>query len=199
MPEQQKPSIQAIVDLLHRRSPAALGELREKYTAYEASLVPGKHLGVESPPPEEMLKDLARASISAATEEGLSLSQKIRHKISVSSRLRLAGSLISSVSSASLVAALFRDATRAALAGGVVALVSSSFTLVAQYVEDFAGGQKSLREFREQVIAQVTETQQVESDFKLMVALQDFSQLEALIRKLNVAVASIRQIQLSVE
>jgi hypothetical protein len=191
-------SIQSIVDLLNRRNPDALTRLQSEYPSYKSALEPGKKLGDESHPSSQMLKDLARMTIAVAKEEGLATSQTIQQRFHISARLRLAGAVVSSLSSGGIIAALTQGSTRAALVSGCIAFGSSCFTLVAQYVEDYSGGQQSLRELRERVATHTTCIWEVEAEFKLMTALNEFSGLEGLVRKLNVAVASIRQAQLAV-
>lgn len=191
-------SIQSIVDLLNRRRPDELTRLQSKYSSYRSALEPGKKLGNEPQPSLQMLQDLVRLTITIAKEEGLATSQTIQQRFHISARLRLAGAVVSSLSSGGIIAALTLDSTGAALVSGCIAFASSCFTLVAQYVEDYAGGQQSLKELRARVATQISEVWEVEAEFKLMEALNEFSNVEVLVRKLNVAVASIRQAQLAV-
>jgi hypothetical protein len=198
MPTAEGPPVQAIVDLLSRVSPGVLGNLRARYPSYHGLLEPGKKLGPNTGPPEELLKELGQASIADAVGEGTALSQRLQKKIRLSARLRLAGSLVSSIASANLVVALVRDSPRLVeMSSAVIAFVSAGFTLMAQYVEDYAGGQKSLKDSRERAITLVTEARELESEFKLMVALNDFAALVPLVQKLNVAIAELRKIQLA--
>ncbi|WP_256819022.1 hypothetical protein [Pseudomonas putida] len=115
----------------------------------------------------------------------------------MSARLRLAGAVVSSLSSGGIIAALTQGSTRTALVSGCIAFGSSCFTLVAQYIEDYAGGQQSLKDLRERVATHNTCIWEVEAELKLMAALNEFSGIEELVRKLNVAVAAIRQAQLA--
>ncbi len=190
-------SIQSIVDLLNRRKPDALARLQSEYPSYRSALEPGKKLGDDSRPSSQMLQDLAQQTITVAKEEGLATSQRIQRRFRMSARLRLAGAVVSSLSSGGIIAALTQGSTRTALVSGCIAFGSSCFTLVAQYIEDYAGGQQSLKDLRERVATHNTCIWEVEAELKLMAALNEFSGIEELVRKLNVAVAAIRQAQLA--
>jgi hypothetical protein len=198
VPEENRPSFQAIVDLLNRRKPELLSQLREKYPSEADVLQPGKLLGVDAGTQNEMLRDLAEATIRIAKQECEEVFQLVSRRLRTSSRLRFAGAVISSASSGGLVAALTQGAPRIALATGTLAFISSCFTLIAQYVEDYAGGQNSLRELRERVMGHVAAATEVEAELKLMNIRGDFVGLENAIRKLNLAIATMRQIQLAV-
>jgi hypothetical protein len=192
-------AVQAIVNLLNRREPAALAELRARFPSQANLLEPGKRLGPEAAAESEMLKELARLTIVVAKTESETVSQKVRRRIRMSSRLRLAGAMVASLSSGGLVAALSQGSTAVALVSGCIAFLSSSFTLIAQYLEDYSGGKNSLRELRDRVMAHVADTYEVDAEFSLMMTQSDYSGLETLIRKLNVALSSLRQIQMAVE
>src|SRR5258708_4359327 len=190
--------MQFIVDFLGRRNPAALPELRARYPNQQNFLEPGKHLGDATiSPSTELLNDLAAVSIVEASSEGNQLSQKIRRKLLISARLRLAGSLSSAISAAGIIGALVVGARQVAMMTAIISFASATFTLLAQYTEDFVGGRKSLREMRDKVAEQSAEIFSVDAEFKLMRARRDFSAIEEMIRRLNVSMASMRQIELA--
>lgn len=191
--------IQALVDLLGREDPGGLEGLQRAYPSYKRALEPGKKLGDEAPPTEQLLQDLARLTIGAAKREGQTTSQQIQRKIRVSGRLRLVGAIVSSLSSGTFMAALSQGSTRAAWVGGAIAFASSSFTLIAQYVEDYAGGKSSLREQRERISVLLAQVWDAEAEFGVMSATRDFGGLLELVRKLSVVTSTIRQIQLALD
>lgn len=192
-------SIQAIVDFLGRRNPTQLQRLQTEFPGSAQLLSPGKRLGVAEARPGDLLRELANATLSDAKAEGTALARRLRDKAKLSSRLRLFSSIVSALSSGTLVAAIAKGSIDFALVNGVIVFLASAVALGAQYVEDYMGGQKSLRELRDAVTTQVLQVAEVDAEFRLMSARNDFSEIEPLIRKLNVALASFRVTELTLQ
>lgn len=102
--EQQSLSIQAIVDLLSRRKPELLSQLKEKYPNYAGLLSPGKILGAETIPQDQLLIDLAVNTISNTRLECTNTYNLVTKQLRTSARLRLSAAIISSVSSCGVIA-----------------------------------------------------------------------------------------------
>lgn len=192
-------NFQAVVDLLNRQEPSALERLRNKFPIYANALRPGKMLGTNDYSLQhEMLKDLANATVGIAKQECTNVYTLLSHKIKLLARIRLGGAIIASVSSAGLVLALTQGSSHTALATGILTFITTCFNLVAQYLEEYAGGKKSPQELREKLTNHIKIITEVEFETQLMAACNKLDGLESTIRKLNTSIAEIRQIQLSI-
>jgi len=196
--EQQSLNIQAIVDLLSRRKPELLCQLKEKYPSHKGLLSPGKMLGTETVPQDKLLIDLAVNTVRNARQECTDTYKLVVKQLRTSARLRLGAAIISSASSCGVIAALMQESHEIALITGALALMSSIFALIAQYKEEYAGGQNSLREMRERVAQCVADSAEVEGEIGLIIATGDSEGIELQIRKLNTVIASTRQIQIAI-
>ncbi len=197
MVEQTPINIQALVDLLNRQQPDTLSEMQQRYPDQTGLLQPGKRLGNEPAVYDKLLVDLLISSISSAKQECHQAYHQVSSRLKSSARFRLGSTLLSSAASGGLVGALLQGASQVALAAGILTFLSSSTLLIAQYIEDYAGGQKSLREIRDRVVAFMTETTTVEGEIKIMELRGTWKEAETLVRQLNAVVAAIRQIQLT--
>lgn len=196
--EQRSVVIHPIVDLLGRRRPEILKEIQAKYPSYAEMLRPGKMLGTSNHSQASLLIELAFSTIGIAKQECNDTYQLVARRLRSSARLRFGGAIVSSASSGGLVAALIQEATQIAIIVGALAFLSSGFTLVAQYIEEYAGGQNSLREMRDRLVRHVAESGEIEAELRLMEIRGAFEDIESLIRKLNALIASVRQIQMAV-
>jgi hypothetical protein len=191
-------NFQAVVDLLNRYDPDTLGQLRNKFPSYADALQPGKMLGANDYSSQhEMLKDLANATVGISKQECESVYKLVSHKLKLLARLRLGSAIISSASSAGIVAALTQGFSNVALVAGSLTFVTSCFNLIAQYLEEYAGGKKSLQEVREKLTNHSKIISEIEFEIQLMDACGKSDGLESTIRKLNTSIAEIRQIQLN--
>lgn len=191
-------NVEALVDLLDRRQPALLEAIRERHAAYKNMLQPGKMLGAVEDPKGRMLADLLATTVGVAKQESSITYQTVSRRLKTSARLRLGSSIVSATSSGGLIAALMHGTPSQALVAGVLAFVASAFMLVAQYVEEFAGGKDSIRAMRDRVVTHIAESAEVECELKLMEIHGNFDGAVPLIRRLNALVASLRQVQLAV-
>src|SRR5215207_546407 len=130
-------NVQAVVNLLGRLQPQKLHELELRYPDQKAVLSPGKILG-DHTPPRPLLMDLAIESFSLAKDQGKLISETLRRRIRASARLRMIGSILASLCSAGIVAAVLHGHSASALAAASIAFVSTVITMVAQYIDDFA-------------------------------------------------------------
>lgn len=188
-------NIQAIVNFLDRTQPEKLKQLRIRYPDYQAALSPGKILG-EKETSRDLLMELAAATFAAAKNHGRVVSDLLRRKLRTSARLKMSGSIVSSLSSAGIVAAVFQGHTSNALIAGIVAFISALMTMIAQYIDDFAAGGGSTRELLQKVDSAMLEVFEAEGEFRLMAATNATAKLEDLVRKLNVSLALLRQVEL---
>jgi len=139
---------------------------------------------------------LAKTTILITKQEYIDVHKLVSNKLKMSSHLRFGSAVISSASSAGLVAALTQGFSNVALVAGILAFISSFFSLVAQYIEEYAGGKKSLQRLRDRLTIHAKSASEVEFEIQLMDACNNYVGLESTIRKLNTAIAEIRQIQL---
>ena len=193
--------IQALVELLARRAPNALAELRERFPEFADRLQPGKRLGDReragalNGEVEAFLVALAHETVEHATAECSAAYVRVGDRIRKTARYRLGGALTSSISSCGLIAALMADATEAAIVVGTLTFVSSTFTLIAQYHQD-AGGQTSLSTVRERVVQHMAEATRLTGELKLMEAKRSFAGIDELIRQLNVIQSATQHVLL---
>ena len=191
-------NFQAVVDLLNRHEPAALEQLRNKFPTYSDVLKPGKMLGGnEYSFQHEMLRDLSNKAIIISKQECNTVFKLVSRKIKLLARFRLGSSVVSSASSAGLVAALTQGFSEVALIAGSLTFITSCFNLIAQYLEEYSGGKKSLHEQREKLTNHIKIISEIEFEIQLMDACGKSDGLESTIRKLNTSIAEIRQIQLN--
>jgi ABC-type multidrug transport system fused ATPase/permease subunit len=192
--------ISSLVDLLNRTSPNTLLKLRNRYPEYSELLEPGRLLGEarSSHTERSFLTELLTEAVDIAKKESSELRNYFHKRLQTSRRLRIAGNLISSISTAGLIAAIIGSQKIAMILSAVVAFLASSLSLVAQYFEDFAGGQNALRELRERLSRLVLELSEAEGDFRIFQINGRAEDLIPLVRKVNAIVANIRQIQVHV-
>ncbi|WP_206047038.1 hypothetical protein, partial [Noviherbaspirillum denitrificans] len=103
MTKQAPLQLQALVDLLARREPDVLEQMRRRYPEQARLLHPGKMLGTGAPAQERLLADLFTSTAGIVKQEGTAAWQLVSKRIRSSARLRLGGSIVSSLSSAGLV------------------------------------------------------------------------------------------------
>lgn len=198
MNDHESLKVQAIVDLLGRRQPELLSQIRSSHPTYSGILQPGKVLGSECPAKNHLLVDLVVATIGLAKKECTDTYQLVSNRLRVSSRLRLGSGIVSSTSSGGLITALMQGASEVALVAGVLTFLASGFILVAQYLEDYSGGDGSLKTMRDRVVDSISEAAEIEGEVRIMELRNDFVEVEPLVRKLNSLIASVRQVQLKV-
>lgn len=198
MSDNQVLNIQAVVDLLDRRAPAVLNEIRDKHHQYQEILRPGKMLGEPEQAEDHLVADLLSSTVGLAKQESELTYQLVSRRMKTSARFRLVSSIVSATSSGGLIAVLLHGRPEQALIAATLAFASSGFLLVAQYVEDYAGGKDSLRTTRDRVVSFMAEAVQIEGELRIMQVRGAFDEAVPLIRKLNTLVASVRQVQLAI-
>jgi methyl-accepting chemotaxis protein len=193
-------SVGSLVDMLARKAPLDLQHLRERYPQYTRILEPGRVLGdtEESHVDYALLLDLAMKSIALVKEEAEVALGGLRRRLRASMRLRLGANLVSSMAAAGLMASIFASQKTASIVSAIVTLIASTLSLLAQYFEDFAGGQNALRDLRERLSRNMVELSEADGELRLIVATDSRDELVPLIRKMNTAVANLRQIQVLV-
>lgn len=189
--------MQAIVDLLERKAPEQLARLREAYPLAAAQLAGGKRLGDAQAPAAPLLSALADAAVAQARQEAQAVVRTITSRQRRFALLRMIGALVSSLATGGLLAAVLGNARQAMLVGAVVAFVASALTAAQQFMEEHAGGAQSLRERLDAALKSAMVATEAEGELRLMQVRNDFADLDALIRKLNAAVATTRQIELA--
>jgi hypothetical protein len=192
--------VSSLVDLLGRASPDGLRRLRQRYTQHRQLLEPGPLLGESDQSQKEpsFLTDLLLESIEVAKKEAGELRSNMHKRLRLSMRIRVTSSLVSSISTAGLIAAIITSKEVAMIVSAVVAFLASSLSLLAQYFEDYAGGQNALRELRERLSRLILELTEAEGDFRIAQINGLVDDLVPLARKFNAIVANIRQIQILV-
>jgi hypothetical protein len=190
---------QSLVDLLDRKNAEALARLREAHPAHANKLRRGKQLGsLATEHNIPFLRDLANATLQEVQLNGQDISLRLNSKARWSARFRFFASIVTAFCSGTLVIAVIEGSKTTAVINGGIAFCGAVLTLIAQYIDDFSGGLHSIKEMRTTVITKLAEVNALKADLRMMVATNQFDELEGLIRKLNVSAATLREIELSI-
>lgn len=188
--------ISALVDVLDRHDPHSLSELQQRYPQHAEVLQPGKPLGNASYD-SQMLVDLGSKAIEVAKTQTLKVQGFLNRRIRRIMQIRLASNILSAVSAAGVFGAVLTSQRAVSIATAIVGFCCSTIGLVAQYLEDFSGGNgNSLRGLREQ-LGQITfEIAETEGEIRLLIAQNSFdNNLVSLVQRANTLVARLRQVE----
>jgi len=195
-PERDVP-VQAIVDLLDRSEPEALARLRSSFPDALIQLTPGQRLGDADPSPSTLLLALAESSVGRARQEAEALVRRITRRQKRLALFRLLGSVVSALATGGLLAALLGDARQVALAGAVVAFVAAVLTAGQHCLEELAGGAQTLRDRLEGALRHAMTATEIEGELRVLALRGDEAAVRELVRRLNAAIAGMRQIDLA--
>jgi hypothetical protein len=169
-----------IFDVLRRRRPDLTASLIRQYPELKGPLEGRRTLGEADAklPDKAVAGELMKAALLEAKADLNEVLAVLSRRARLLARLRLGAGAISALSSAGVVAALVvgKDA-RAQLITALVAFLASLTGLVSIYIEDFSGGDGSIRRLKESMSTQVRQLSEVEGQFRLAVAFDDVTKI----------------------
>jgi hypothetical protein len=121
--------------------------------------------------------DLAKTAIVESKADLNEVLQVLTRRVKLIARLCLAASVVSSLSSAGMVAAVVGGSTREQIITAAITLLASLFGLVTNYVEDFSGGEGSTRRLRDLMTTQVRRLAEIDGQLRLAQAQDDSAKI----------------------
>jgi hypothetical protein len=143
--------IDAIRDALRRRRPDQLAELDTRFPGLKLRDGPRRTLGNgddASPATPGRVADLARLAAEEAEADLRETLAVLQGKTRLLGRLRLVSAAATAIASASMVALVLGN-DGGTLLVAAVSLCGSLISLFLGYLEDFSGGEGSIRQFRD--------------------------------------------------
>jgi hypothetical protein len=143
--------LDAIKDTLRRRRPEQLSDLEARFPGLDLAAGPRRKLGTGAeaaePPPGNLI-GLARLAAEEAANDLRDTLAVLQSKTRLIGRLRLLAAAATAIASASMVAIVLGN-ERGSLLVAAVSLGGSLIGLFLGYIEDFSGGEGSIRQFRD--------------------------------------------------
>jgi hypothetical protein len=121
--------------------------------------------------------DLAKTALVESKADLNEVLQVLTRRVKLLARLCLAANVVSSLSSAGMVAAVVGGNTREQIITAAIALLASLFGLVTIYVEDFSGGEGSTRRLRDLMTTQVRRLAEIDGQLRLAQAQDDSAKI----------------------
>jgi len=145
--------VNSIVELLAAEAPVRLHALRQRYPEQEQMLRVGRILGTnQSRQSDRIYCDLCSAGLDAAEQHLTRLLQVLPTRLTRAKKLRLIASIVTSLTSAGVLAAVFADATLVSRVTATVAFVAAVSTLLAQYLEVPLSGKGTIANHLEELV-----------------------------------------------
>lgn len=122
--------------------------------------------------------DLAKTALVESKADLNEVLQVLTRRVKLIARLVLAASVVSSLSSAGMVAAVLGDTKpQTQIVTAAITLLASLFGLVTNYVEDFSGGEGSTRRLRDLMTTQVRRLAEIDGQIRLALAQDDSAKI----------------------
>src|SRR5215831_12051269 len=121
--------------------------------------------------------DLAKTAIVESKADLNEVLQVLTRRVKLLAHLGLAANVVSSLSSAGMVAAVVGGNTLEQIITAAIALLASLFGLVTIYVEDFSGGEGSTRRLRDLMTTQVRRLAEIDGQLRLALAQDDSAKI----------------------
>lgn len=168
-----------IFDVLRRRRPDLTASLIRQYPELKGPLEGRRTLGEADAklPDKAVAGELMKAALLEAKADLNEVLAVLSRRARLLARLRLGAGAISLLSSAGVVAAVVGKDARAQLITALVTFLASLTGLVSIYIEDFSGGDGSIRRLKESMSTQVRQLSEVEGQFRLAVAFDDVTKI----------------------
>jgi hypothetical protein len=187
---------QAIGDALRRRRPDALNALIQSFPVLQDSLANRRVLGAENTPASSAtprgLLELASLSSAEAHKDLDEVLSKLTRRARALARLRLGSGVISTVVTAGLIALLLGPNKYAQISTAIVGFLASVLALASTYLEDFSGGEGSIRRLRDALSGQVRALSETEGRVKIAQVRSDEIELIDILKSLNGILAEIQ-------
>lgn len=184
--------LDAIRDALRRRHPDQLAELDARFPGLQLGSGPRRTLGT-TPAPAAPGNVLALAQL-AAEEAGDDLRETLgvlQSKTRLIGRLRLVASVATALASASMVALVLGN-ERGTLIVAAVSLGGSLIGLYLGYVEDFSGGEGSIRQFRDALANEQRRLALASSELRLGEVTGEESHALVALKEINGVLAEVQ-------
>jgi hypothetical protein len=184
---------------LRRRQPDLVTGLTALYPNLESALEGRRPLGPEVA--AEAAQDagataaateIAKAALVEARKDLNEVLAVLTRRTRTLARLRLAGGVITSISSAGVIAALIGSNFTAQISSAMVAFASSMLALVAGYIEDFSGGDGSVRRLREQMTTQVRRLAEIGGEIKVALAQSDTAKIFSALTEISAVLGEVQ-------
>lgn len=198
----------AIQDALRRRRPELVAELMASQPGLKLTAMAKRTLGNQeedgsdtlverlriegAQASDNMILPLARTLISEARKDLDDVLSQLFHRSRLLARIRLSAGMVSSVSTAGLLALIMGDQRPAQIAAAVIAFAAAMLGLFGAYFEDFSGGEGSTRKLRDLMTAQVRKLAEIEGRLRVAEALRDTGGVMDLLPSLNELFAEVQ-------
>jgi len=188
-----------VFDVLRRRRPDLTADLARRYPELKDALEgrsilrpgsdePGARPGglegrrIARPksgePDTGTASDLAKTALVESKADLNEVLQVLTRRVKLIARLVLAASVVSSLSSAGMVAAVLGDTKpQTQIITAAITLLASLFGLVTNYVEEFSGGEGSTRRLRDLMTTQVRRLAEIDGQLRLAQAQDDSAKI----------------------
>jgi hypothetical protein len=169
-----------IFDMLRRRRPDLAADLSKRYPGLKNALEGRRILGVEGAGPRnvEAAPELAKATLAEAKADLNEVLQVLTRRVKLLARLRLAAGIISSVSSAGMIAAVIGGSNaQTQIITATITLFASVFSLFSVYIEDFLGGEGSTHRLRDLMTTQARRLAEDDGQLRLALAQSDVAKI----------------------
>jgi hypothetical protein len=169
-----------VFDVLRRRRPDLTADFAQRYPELRDALEGRRILGPGSGEPggTGAASDLAKTALVESKADLNEVLQVLTRRVKLLARLRLAAGVVSSLSSAGMVAAVVGGSTpHTQIITAAITLLASLFGLVTVYVEDFSGGEGSTRRLRDLMTTQVRRLAEIDGQLRLALAQDDSAKI----------------------
>ena len=186
--------LDAIRDALRRRHPDQLAELDARFPDLQLGSGPRRTLGTTpAPAPAEPGNVLALAQLAAeeSTSDLRETLAVLQSKTRLIGRLRLVASVATALASASMVALVLGN-ERGTLIVAAVSLGGSLIGLYLGYVEDFSGGEGSIRQFRDALANEQRRLALASSELRLGAVTGEESHALVALKEINGVLAEVQ-------
>jgi hypothetical protein len=176
-----------VFDVLRRRRPDLATSFTQRYPELRDAFEGRRILGDAGSPSATSgaAIEVAKAVVVEAKADLNDVLGVLNRRTKSLARLRLAAGIVTALSSAGmLVTILGKDARAQAVAAGV-AFFASLLGLIGGYIEDFSGGDGSIRGLRDKMTSEVRQLAEIEGKFRLAFALNDLSNVSSGLAELS--------------
>ena len=139
--------------------------------------------------------DLAKTAIVESKADLNEVLQVLTRRVKLLARLGLAASVVSSLSSAGMIAAVVGGNSREQIITATITLLASLFGLVTIYVEDFSGGEGSTRRLRDLMTTQVRRLAEIDGQLRLALAQDDSAKILSSITDINSVLVEVQHVR----
>lgn len=189
-------NLTATEDVLRRRNKPVLEDIAMRYPGL------GLHANIKRPLGEaktdlDGVGELANVAVKEAREDLSDLHAYLANRVRMLARIRLVAGITSTISSASVIALLLGKDSGQTIAASIT-LISALVGLCLVYVEDFSGGDGSLRDLREKMIEETRKLAILMGDLKLAEKIDDREGVIEVLRKTNVVFGEVQFVRAKV-